>query len=93
VVPERDLTSGRMDWVARPMLNDADIGKIIDGFAAIASRDTYPATMLAANMLPFVYQFDTSAVYDVIVEAAIRSGKPDLAVRARCDRKHFLGIE
>ena len=93
VEPGRDLIWGEMDWISRPVLRDEDIVRIIDGLATIVSQETYPAVMLTANMLPFVYEFDTSAVYDVIVVAAMRAGKSDLAARARCDRRNFLGDE
>jgi Aspartyl/Asparaginyl beta-hydroxylase len=88
-----DQTWETMEWIARPVLNESQIDRIVEGLAVIASSATYPAIMLAANMLPFVYQFDVSAVYDVIVEAAVRCGKPDLVARALADRTYFLGIQ
>lgn len=91
--PKRDLRPGSINQIARPILHDGDAEKFIDGFAVIISQETYPVMMLAANMLPFLYEFDTSAVYDIIVEAAMRAGKSDIENRARCDRKRFLGVE
>ncbi len=89
--PDDNLTGGEIEWITRPKLDISDFEMLLDGMSKIISNETYPSIFLAANMLPFAYDFDAGKVYDVLVEAARRAQKPLLLERAIADRAFFVG--
>ncbi|SPF38596.1 hypothetical protein SBA4_2170012 [Candidatus Sulfopaludibacter sp. SbA4] len=91
--PERNLAVGEMDFVARPALSDVDLDNLIDGLAGVISPRNYGTVVGLINLLPFTNDFDTAAVYEVVLDVAVRSGKSDVIELARADRRDFLGFE
>jgi len=92
-LPEAVLTGGEPEFIQRNNLNQAEMDKLIDGLAAVMTAANYPMCAGLANTLPFTHEFDTGAVYDVLIDAAVRSGNADLVETAQADRSYFLGVD
>jgi hypothetical protein len=89
--PEEVLTGGDPVFVERASLSDGDLDKLKRGLAAIMTPANYPMCVAITKALPFTHDFNTGAVYDLVVDAAARSGNGECLALAQADRTFYFG--